>query len=78
MREETDIAGLGDSAVLCELTNEDGAIARMPEIIAFAEKHDMTVVSIEDIRQYKRDFHKIPACVWEIPDKAPANPSTLL
>jgi len=47
------LAGLGDTAVLCELTNEDGSMARMPEIIAFAEKHDMTVVSIDDIHKYR-------------------------
>ena len=40
------LAGLGDTAVLCELTNEDGTMARLPEIAAFSEKHGMTVVSI--------------------------------
>ncbi|HCL57660.1 MAG TPA: 3,4-dihydroxy-2-butanone-4-phosphate synthase [Spirochaetia bacterium] len=48
------IAGLGDSAVLCELTNEDGTMARMTEIIEFALKHEMSVVSIEDIYQYRK------------------------
>ena len=31
------LAGLGDTAVLCELTNEDGTMARLPEIAAFSE-----------------------------------------
>lgn len=48
------LSGLGDAAVLCELTNEDGTMARLPEIIKFAEKHDMTVVTIEDIYQYRK------------------------
>lgn len=47
------LAGLGDSAVLCELTNEDGTMARLPEIIDFADRHDMTVVSIDDIVKYR-------------------------
>lgn len=47
------LAGLGDSAVLCELTNEDGSMARMPQILDFADKHDMTVVTIEDIYKYR-------------------------
>lgn len=47
------IAGLGDAAVLCELTNEDGTMARLPEVCSFAQKHNMTVVSIEDIYQYR-------------------------
>jgi len=48
------LAGLGDAAVLCELTNEDGTMARLPEIIEFAVKHDMSVVTIEDIYQYRK------------------------
>ncbi len=48
------LAGLGDTAVLCELTNEDGTMARLPEIINFAEKHDMSVVTIDDIIQYRK------------------------
>ena len=47
------LAGLGESAILCELTNEDGTMARLPEVIDFATKHDMTVVSIDDIVKYR-------------------------
>ena len=47
------LAGLGDASVLCELTNEDGTMAKMPQIITFAEKHDMTVVTIDDIYNYR-------------------------
>ncbi|MCS2890268.1 3,4-dihydroxy-2-butanone-4-phosphate synthase [Parabacteroides faecis] len=47
------LAGLGDTAVLCELTNEDGTMARLPEIIRFATLHDMTVVSVDDICKYR-------------------------
>lgn len=50
------LAGMGNSAVLCELTNEDGSMARMPEIITFADKHNMSVVSIEDIYQYRKQL----------------------
>ena len=52
------IAGLGDTAVLCELTNEDGTMARLPEIIRFGEKHNMPVLTIEDIVAY-RTAHNI-------------------
>lgn len=48
------LAGLGDAAILCELTNEDGTMARLPEVIDFAHKHDMTVATIEDIYQYRK------------------------
>ncbi|MBI9063901.1 MAG: 3,4-dihydroxy-2-butanone-4-phosphate synthase [Marinilabiliaceae bacterium] len=52
------LAGLGETAVLCELTNEDGTMARLPEIIDFAEKQSMTVVTIEDICQYRQMIEK--------------------
>jgi len=47
------IAGFQEFSVLCELTNEDGTMAKLPEVCAFAEKHNMTVVTIEDICQYR-------------------------
>jgi len=34
------LANLGDDAVLCELTNEDGSMARLPEIAYFAKKKE--------------------------------------
>lgn len=57
------LAGLGDSAVLCELTNEDGTMARLPEIIRFGIQHDMPVVTIEDIYQYRLIVEKSNAKV---------------
>ncbi|MDP2697978.1 3,4-dihydroxy-2-butanone-4-phosphate synthase [Thalassospira sp.] len=43
------LAGLKPAGVLCELTNPDGSMARLPELIAYALAHDMVVISIEDI-----------------------------
>jgi 3,4-dihydroxy 2-butanone 4-phosphate synthase len=51
------LANLGDSAVLCELTNPDGTMSRMPEIIEFAKKNNMVVATIEDIYQYRNDLN---------------------
>lgn len=47
------LAGLEPAGVLCELTNQDGTMAKLPEIITFAQKHQMVVISIEDIAQYR-------------------------
>lgn len=44
------MAGLKPYGVLCELTNPDGTMARMPEILEFSGKHDIPVVSVEDIK----------------------------
>jgi len=48
------LANLGEDAVLCELTNEDGTMARLPEVISFAADRNMSVVTIEDIYQYRK------------------------
>lgn len=48
------LAGLKPYGVLCELTNPDGTMARLPEIVAFAEKHDMPVLTVEDIISYRQ------------------------
>lgn len=50
------LAGLRPAGVLCELTNEDGSMARLPEIVAFGKRHDMPVLTIEDIVQYRREL----------------------
>ncbi|WP_075183054.1 3,4-dihydroxy-2-butanone-4-phosphate synthase [Pantoea sp. 1.19] len=48
------LAGFKPAGVLCELTNDDGSMARAPECIAFARAHDMPVVTIEDLVMYRR------------------------
>jgi len=48
------LAGLNPYGVLCELTNEDGTMARLPDIVRFAEKHAFTVVTVGDIIHYRR------------------------
>ena len=47
------LAGLKPYGVLCELTNTDGTMARMPEVVDFAEKHYLPVVTIEDLISYR-------------------------
>lgn len=46
------LAGLAPSAVLCELMNDDGSVAKLPEIESFAEKHGIPVLSIQDLVSY--------------------------
>ncbi len=47
------MAGLKPAGVLCELTNPDGTMARLPEIIAFSDLYDMPVVAVEDLAAYR-------------------------
>lgn len=48
------MAGFKPMGVLCELTAPNGEMARLPRVCAFAELHDMTVLSIEDIKAYRK------------------------
>lgn len=47
------LAGFKPAGVLCELTNDDGTMARAPECIEFARKHNMPVVTIADLVEYR-------------------------
>lgn len=47
------LAGLTPSGLLCELTNPDGTMARLPEIVEFAKDRDMVVLTIEDMVSYR-------------------------
>jgi len=47
------LAGLAPFGVLCEVTNPDGTMAKMPELVTFSKEHDMPLLSIEDIVQYR-------------------------
>ena len=48
------LAGVGDVGVLCEILNEDGTMARLPDLREFAQRHGLTLVSIEDLIRYRR------------------------
>ncbi len=47
------IAGLEPSGVIVEIMNEDGSMARLPELIKLAEKWSMKIISIEDLIKYR-------------------------
>lgn len=49
----TRLAGLKEGGVICEIMNEDGTMARLPELMKLAEKLDIKIVSIEDLITYQ-------------------------
>jgi 3,4-dihydroxy 2-butanone 4-phosphate synthase/GTP cyclohydrolase II len=53
------LAGLYPAGVLCEVVNDDGTMARLPELEVFAEKHDLLVISIRDLIAYRRRWEKL-------------------
>ena len=47
------LAGLKPAGVICEIMNEDGSMARVPELLEFCEKHDLKIVSIAKLIEYR-------------------------
>jgi len=47
------IAGLYPAGVICEIMNEDGTMARVPELTKFAKKHGLPMITIADLIQYR-------------------------
>ncbi|HPS56143.1 MAG TPA: bifunctional 3,4-dihydroxy-2-butanone-4-phosphate synthase/GTP cyclohydrolase II [Sedimentisphaerales bacterium] len=47
------LAGLKQAGVICEIMNEDGTMARVPQLLKFCEKYDIKIVSIEKLIEYR-------------------------
>ena len=48
------LAGLNPSGVICEIMNEDGTMARLPDLVSFAQKHGLKIGTISDLISYRR------------------------
>ncbi|RFU84203.1 bifunctional 3,4-dihydroxy-2-butanone-4-phosphate synthase/GTP cyclohydrolase II [Streptomyces triticagri] len=48
------LAGLRPAGAIVEIAGEDGAMLRLPELVPFARKHGLTIISIEDLIAYRR------------------------
>ena len=48
------LAGLNPSGVICEIMNEDGTMARLPDLVGFAQKHALKIGTISDLIAYRR------------------------
>jgi 3,4-dihydroxy 2-butanone 4-phosphate synthase/GTP cyclohydrolase II len=47
------LAGLYPAGVICEIMNDDGTMARMPDLVAFAQRHGLKIGTIEDLIGYR-------------------------
>ena len=53
------MAGMNPAGVICEIMNDDGTMARMPDLIAFAEQHSIKIATIADLINYRRSKESI-------------------
>lgn len=59
------LAGLKPVGVLCEILKGDGSMARMPDLEAFAERHNLKVISVDDLIAYRRHHEMLIRLVAE-------------
>jgi 3,4-dihydroxy 2-butanone 4-phosphate synthase/GTP cyclohydrolase II len=52
------IAGMSPAAVICEIMNDDGTMARLPDLKTFAVNHDLKIISVADLIQYRMQNEK--------------------
>ncbi len=61
------MAGLTPAGVICEIMNEDGTMARLPDLQEFAARHDLILLSVSDLIQYRLQHESLLEVVEEAP-----------
>lgn len=61
------LAGFKPVGVICEIMNPDGSMARFPELCDLADKHDLKMISIEDLIEYRKKTENLISTVESIP-----------
>jgi len=61
------LAGLKPAGVICEVMNDDGTMARVPDLVAFCRKFGLKLVTVADLIQYRRRTEKLIERVAETP-----------
>ncbi|HBQ64465.1 MAG TPA: bifunctional 3,4-dihydroxy-2-butanone-4-phosphate synthase/GTP cyclohydrolase II [Clostridiales bacterium] len=53
------MAGLPPAGVICEIMNDDGTMARVPQLLEFAAKHGLKIITVADLIHYRRNKEKL-------------------
>jgi 3,4-dihydroxy 2-butanone 4-phosphate synthase/GTP cyclohydrolase II len=53
------LAGLTSAGVVCEIMNDDGTMARVPDLIPYCERHNLKMVTVADLIEYRRQNEKL-------------------
>ena len=61
------LAGLDPSGVICEIMNDDGGMARVPDLMLFAGRHNLKIGTIADLIAYRRRYDSLVRVVEEAP-----------
>ncbi len=72
------LAGLTPASVICEVLNDDGTMARLPDLIQFAKKHDIKIGTIADLIEYRSAHESLISRVADRPVNTPWGPFRLV
>ncbi|MCH8016309.1 MAG: 3,4-dihydroxy-2-butanone-4-phosphate synthase [Acidobacteria bacterium] len=61
------IAGLAPAGVICEIMNDDGTMARLPELKVFGEKHDLKIISVVDLIHFRLKTERFVRQLQRVP-----------
>ncbi len=53
------LAGMKPAGVICEIMNDDGTMARMPDLKVFAKEHDLKIITVADLITYRLQFESL-------------------
>ena len=53
------LAGLNPSGVVCEIMNEDGTMARVPDLVPYCDRHGLKMITVADLVEYRRRHEKL-------------------
>lgn len=59
------LAGHSGAGVICEIMNDDGTMARLPDLVVFAQRHGLKIGTIADLISYRRRTESLVRCVHE-------------
>ncbi len=59
------LAGLNPSGVICEIMNDDGTMARVPDLARYCRRHDLKMITVADLVSYRRQHDKLVERVVE-------------
>jgi 3,4-dihydroxy 2-butanone 4-phosphate synthase/GTP cyclohydrolase II len=59
------LAGMAPAGVLCEIVNDDGTMARVPDLLRFCKEHDLLLISIAELIRYRRQTERLVRRVAE-------------
>jgi 3,4-dihydroxy 2-butanone 4-phosphate synthase/GTP cyclohydrolase II len=68
------LAGFKPAGVLVEIMNEDGSMARLPQLLEIAKKHDLKIISIQDLIAHRLQSEKLIVAIGHEPFETPWGP----